>query len=77
MMGFPNDKLSEVHMGTEFEDTEGSENVARALAFMMTLNYSYKQRYALDYSMSVNASSEFPKFLMNVSRSAFHRKPTD
>ena len=48
-------------MGTEFEDTEGSENVARALAFMMTLNYSYKQRYALDYSMSVNASSEFGK----------------
>lgn len=61
MMGFPNDKLSEVHMGTEFEDTEGSENVARTLAFMMTLNYSYKQRYALDYSMSVNASSEFGK----------------
>lgn len=59
MMGFPNDKLSEVYMGTEYEKTTGSESVSRALAFMMTLNYSYKQRYALDYSMSINASSEF------------------
>ena len=61
MKGFPNDKLSEVYMGTEYKETSGSESVARALAFMMTLNYSYKQRYAIDYSMSVNASSEFGK----------------
>ena len=61
MKGFPNDKLSEIHMGTEFQNTTGSESVARSLAFVMTLNYSYKQRYALDYSMSVNASSEFGK----------------
>ncbi|WP_176554877.1 SusC/RagA family TonB-linked outer membrane protein [Butyricimonas sp. Marseille-P3923] len=61
MKGFPNDKLSEVYMGTEFRNTTGSESVARSLAFVMTLNYSYKQRYALDYSMSVNASSEFGK----------------
>lgn len=61
MKGFPNDKLSEVYMGTEYQTTGGSESVARALAFMMTLNYSYKQRYAFDYSMSINASSEFGK----------------
>lgn len=48
-------------MGTEYQTTGGSESVARALAFMMTLNYSYKQRYAFDYSMSINASSEFGK----------------
>ena len=59
MKGFPNDKLSEVYMGTEYQTTGGSESVSRALAFMMTLNYSYKQRYAVDYSMSINASSEF------------------
>ncbi len=59
MKGFPNDKLSEVYMGTEYQTTGGSESVSRALAFMMTLNYSYKQRYAFDYSMSINASSEF------------------
>lgn len=45
-------------MGTEYQTTGGSESVSRALAFMMTLNYSYKQRYAFDYSMSINASSE-------------------
>ena len=59
MKGFPNDKVSEVYMGTEYQTTGGSESVSRALAFMMTLNYSYKQRYAFDYSMSINASSEF------------------
>lgn len=61
MKGFPNDKLSEVYMGTEFKNTDGSESVARSLAFMLTLNYAYKDRYAFDYSMSVNASSEFGK----------------
>lgn len=61
MKGFPNDKLSEVYMGTEYQKTSGSENMTRGLAFIMTLNYAYKQRYAVDYSMSVNASSEFGK----------------
>lgn len=61
MKGFPNDKLSEVYMGTEYQNTSGGESVARALAFMFTLNYAYKQRYAVDYSMSINASSEFGK----------------
>ena len=45
MMGFPNDKLSEVYMGTQYKNTSGSESVARSLAFVMTLNYAYKQRY--------------------------------
>lgn len=61
MKGFPNDKLSEVYMGTEYQNTSGSENTTRALAYIMTLNYAWKQRYAIDYSMSINASSEFGK----------------
>lgn len=61
MKGFPNDKLSEVYMGTEYQNTSGSEKLKRALAFMFTLNYAYKQRYAVDYSMSIDASSEFGK----------------
>lgn len=61
MKGFPNDKLSEVYMGTKYDNTSGSEKMSRALAFMLTLNYAYKQRYAVDYSMSINASSEFGK----------------
>ncbi len=61
MKGFPNDKLSEVYMGTQYQKTSGSENTARSLAFMFTLNYAWKQRYAVDYSMSISASSEFGK----------------
>lgn len=61
MTGFPNDKLSEVYMGKEYSSTSGSESVARSLAFVMTLNYAYKQKYAVDYSLSVNGSSEFGK----------------
>ena len=61
MTGFPNDKLSEVYMGTEYSSTSGSESVARSLAFVMTLNYAYKQKYAVDYSLSINGSSEFGK----------------
>ena len=61
MIGFPNDKLSEVYMGKEYSSTSGSESVARSLAFVMTLNYAYKQKYAVDYSLSVNGSSEFGK----------------
>ncbi len=57
--GFPNDKLSEVYMGSTYENTTGSEGTTRALGFMFTLNYSYKQRYAIDYSMRIDASSEF------------------
>lgn len=61
MKGFPNDKLSEIYMGTEYQKTSGSENLARSMAFLFTLNYAYKQRYAVDYSMSIDASSEFGK----------------
>lgn len=61
MKGFPNDKLSEVYMGTEYQNTSGSESVARSMAFLFTLNYAFKQRYAVDYSMSIDASSEFGK----------------
>ncbi len=57
--GFPNDKLSEVYMGSTYESAEGAEGTTRALGFMFTLNYFFKQRYAIDYSMRIDASSEF------------------
>lgn len=61
MMGFPNDKLSEIYLGTSYDDIEGNESVSRAIGFLFTLNYSYKQRYAVDYSMRIDASSQFGK----------------
>ena len=61
MTGFPNDKLSEIYLGTDYKDIEGNESISRALGFLFTLNYSYKQRYAVDYSMRIDASSQFGK----------------
>lgn len=48
-------------MGTSFSNITGNEGISRALGFVMTLNYSYKQRYAVDYSMRLDASSQFGK----------------
>ena len=59
MTGFPNDRLDEVYLGTTFKDVNGSEGTSRALGFVFTLNYSWKQRYAVDYSMRIDASSQF------------------
>lgn len=61
MKGFPNDRLDEVFLGTSFSNITGNEGISRALGFVMTLNYSYKQRYAVDYSMRLDASSQFGK----------------
>ena len=61
MTGFPNDKLSEIYLGTDYKSIEGNESISRALGFLFTLNYSYKQRYAVDYSMRIDASSQFGK----------------
>lgn len=59
MTGFPNDRLDEVYLGTTYKNVSGSEGTSRALGFVFTLNYSWKQRYAVDYSMRIDASSQF------------------
>ena len=61
MTGFPSDKLDEVYLGTTFSSLSGSESTSRSLGFVMTLNYSYKSKYAVDYSMRFDASSQFGK----------------
>ena len=59
MTGFPNDKLSEVFMGTSFRSVNGSESISRSLGFVFTGNYSYYHRYALDINFRTDASSQF------------------
>ncbi len=59
MTGFPNDRLDEVYLGTNYKSISGSEGTSRALGFVFTVNYSLKQRYAIDYSMRIDASSQF------------------
>ncbi len=61
MTGFPNDRLDEIYLGTTYKNVNGSESDSRALGFVFTLNYSWKQRYAVDYSMRIDASSQFGK----------------
>lgn len=57
--GFPNDKMDEVFLGAEPTRTSGSEGTTRSIGFVSTLNYSYKQRYAVDGSIRIDGSSEF------------------
>lgn len=59
--GFPNDNMDEVFLGADPESLDGSEGRTRSLGFVSTANYSYKQRYAADVSIRVDASSEFGK----------------
>ncbi|MDL2320092.1 SusC/RagA family TonB-linked outer membrane protein [Alistipes sp. OttesenSCG-928-B03] len=61
MLGFPNDKLSEIFMGTTFKSILGDENITRKMGFIFTGSYSYKQRYAVDLSASIDGSSQFGK----------------
>ena len=61
MKGFPNDRLDEIFLGTTYSNITGSEGVSRSLGLVLTLNYSWRQRYAVDYSMRLDASSQFGK----------------
>ena len=57
--GFPNDKMDEVFLGNELTTTSGDEGTNRSIGFVSTVNYSYKQRYAVDGSIRIDGSSEF------------------
>jgi len=59
--GFPNDKMDEVFLGAEPTSTLGSEGTTRSIGFVGTVNYSFRQRYAVDASIRVDGSSEFGK----------------
>lgn len=59
--GFPNDRLSEIFMGSTFsgEGTGGAESVNRDVGLVFSANYSYKSRYAADFSVRVDGSTQF------------------
>ena len=57
--GFPNDKMDEVFLGNEPTTPSGDEGTNRSIGFVSTVNYSYKQRYAVDGSIRIDGSSEF------------------
>lgn len=59
--GFPNDEMDEVFLGALANKVTGSEGTSRSIGFVGTVNYAYKQRYAVDFSARIDASSEFGK----------------
>ncbi|MCL2560713.1 MAG: SusC/RagA family TonB-linked outer membrane protein [Rikenellaceae bacterium] len=59
MRGFPNDKMDEVFLGSVNERMIGNEGKTRSLGLVSTVSYSFRQKYAADFSVRVDASSEF------------------
>lgn len=59
MLGFPSDKLSEVYLGTSYDAISGDENISRSIGMLLSTNYSYKNKYSADFSIRVDASSQF------------------
>lgn len=57
--GFPNDNMDEVYLGASVQSTQGSESTSRSLGGVGTISYTYDQRYAADFNLRVDASSEF------------------
>lgn len=64
VIGFPNDKLSFVAAGNEYEEDSrpsGYTMVSHELGYLAALNYSYDERYLADLSYRASASSKFGK----------------
>lgn len=59
--GYPNDLMDEIFLGVKPQTVTGSEGKSRSIGFVGTVNYAYDQRYAVDFSVRVDASSEFGK----------------
>lgn len=59
MSGFPNENMNELFLGTTPEKPNGSESTKRSIGFLTAFNYSYKHKYALDFNIRMDASSEF------------------
>lgn len=57
--GFPNDRLSEVFMGTTVQSLGGTEGVSRSVGMVFKGAYSYKSKYSLDMTGTVDASTNF------------------
>ena len=57
--GFPNENMDEIFLGAKPVSLNGTEGVTRSLGMVGTVNYAYDQRYAVDFSARIDASSEF------------------
>ena len=59
--GFPNDNMDEIFLGATVSHVTGDEGTSRAFGGVLTLSYVYAQRYAADFNIRMDASSQFGK----------------
>ena len=58
--GFPNDKMDNILFGKKYsEKMTGSENTSRAIGWVGSFNYSYDNRYSIDFNIRADGSSQF------------------
>lgn len=58
--GFPNDKMDNILFGKKYnEKMSGSENTSRSIGFVGAFGYSFRYKYALDFNIRVDGSSQF------------------
>ncbi|TCD25461.1 SusC/RagA family TonB-linked outer membrane protein [Pedobacter psychrodurus] len=58
--GFPNAFLDDILMGQQFNQTiSGAEGTTRSMGVIGAFNYAYKSRYAFDYNIRIDGSSQF------------------
>ena len=62
--GFPNERLDFFGSAIQYQEgskPSGTENTSRRVGFTANMNYSYDDRYYVDFSYSVDGSSQFGK----------------
>ena len=58
--GFPNDKMDNVLFGKKYDEKmSGSESTNRAVGWVGSFNYSYDNRYSIDFNIRADGSSQF------------------
>ena len=57
--GFPNDLLDEYGLGAVTKEPFSEETNKRTTGFLVSSNYAFRSKYAIDLSMRIDASSEF------------------
>ncbi len=64
-IGFPNEKVAELIFASKYDPAtlkpSGSQGISRLVSSRMNANYSYDNKYLLDASLSMDASSQFGK----------------
>ena len=65
VIGFPNEKVAELIFASKYDPTtakpSGSQGISRLISGRMNANYAYDNKYLLDFSVSMDASSQFGK----------------